>query len=171
MILITRHKLNHNTIVLIQDENRDKTTQNNSFHSDLNLIQNCENEINELIWDSHFDWNLISLIDKWNNNPITEWKNASMHKMKLFRTSMRDASLSLQDLYLSSNNPCRPGTIGRNWNHFHVSKITHHKITLCNGIMSFSLSFWLVSGWSMSFLISFSTHSIVTTSPLQKARE
>lgn len=42
------------------------------------------------------------------------------------------------------------------WNHF----------TLCNGMMSLSLSFWFVNGWIMSFLIIFSTHSIVTTSPL-----
>jgi hypothetical protein len=40
-------------------------------------------------------------------------------------------------------------------------------ITLCRGIMSCSFSFSPVSGWHPSFLMIFSTHSIVTTSPLK----
>lgn len=37
---------------------------------------------------------------------------------------------------------------------------------LCNKMMSFSVNFSLVSGWSQSFLMTFSTQSIVTTSPV-----
>lgn len=37
----------------------------------------------------------------------------------------------------------------------------------CIGIISFSFNFVFVNGWIISFFMSFSTHSIVTTSPLE----
>ena len=38
---------------------------------------------------------------------------------------------------------------------------------ICSGMMSESASWTPVTGWRMSFLMSFSTHSMVTTSPLE----
>lgn len=47
------------------------------------------------------------------------------------------------------------------------SLIWFQTLTLCKGMISFSESFSEVKGWIQSFFIIFSTHSIVTTSPLK----